>query len=462
MWTRMDLLLRAGQGFGALALAGLLARPARAGGLAAKAPHFAPRAKRVLHVFANGGPSHLDTFDPKPALARFEGKSLPVENLPTERRTGAAFPSPFRFARHGASGLELSELFPQLARHADRLCLLRGCHADVPNHEPSLLLMNTGEARLVRPSVGSWVTWGLGTENEDLPAFVVLCPGGDPIQEGQNWQAGFLPGIFRGTRVDPQRGRPGEALAHLRQEAMSRRDEREALDLAQALNRAHAAPRRDPALDARMDALELAWRMQTAAPEAFDWTREPAATQARYGSSGVGRALLIARRLLERGVRFVQVWHGAGQPWDSHDDLKEQHERLAREVDAPLAATLDDLRASGLLQETVVLFNGEFGRSPTVELPQPGANAGKVNGRDHNHHGFTTLLCGGGVKGGRVHGATDELGWRAVEGRVHVHDLHATLLHLLGLDHERLTFRWAGRDMRLTDVHGVVVRDILA
>lgn len=473
MWTdgesfsRRDLLLRAGQGLGALALAHLLdAPPASAGQgspLVARAPHFAPRARRVLHVFANGGPSHVDTFDPKPALERYAGKSLPVPNLPTERRTGAAFPSPFRFARHGRSGLEVSELFPHVARHADRLCVLRGCHADVPNHEPSLLLMNTGEARLVRPSVGSWVTWGLGTENEDLPAFVVLCPGGDPIQEGQNWQAGFLPGIFRGTRVDPTRGRPDEVVADLRAELMGRDEQRAALDLAQRLNRAHAASRPgDEALEARIAALELAFRMQTAAPEAFDWTREPPATQARYGTSPVGRALLIARRLLERGVRFVQVWHGAGQPWDSHDDLQEQHARLAGEVDLPLAAVLDDLAASGLLDETVVLWGGEFGRTPTVELPQPGANAGKVNGRDHNHHGFTTWLAGGGVRGGHVHGATDELGFQAVEGKVHVHDLHATLLHLLGFDHERLTFRWAGRDMRLTDVHGRVVTEVLA
>ena len=431
--------------------------------LAPHAPHFAPRARRVLHVFANGGPSQVDTFDPKPALERWAGKTVPGGNLPTERKTGAAFPSPFPFSRHGRSGLEVSALFPRLARHADRLCVLRGCHADVPNHEPSLLLMNTGEARLVRPSVGSWVTWGLGTENEDLPAFVVLCPGGDPIQEGQNWQAGFLPGIFRGARVDPSRGRPDEVVADLRARVMSQADQRAALDLAQALNRAHAAGRPDdPALAARIDALELAFRMQSTAPEAFDWTREPEATIARYGPAPVGRALLVARRLLERGVRYVQVWHGAGQPWDNHDDLAQEHARLAGEVDPPLAALLDDLAASGLLDETVVLWGGEFGRTPTVELPQPGANAGKLNGRDHDHHGFSVWLAGGGVRGGHVHGATDELGFRAVEGRVHVHDLHATLLHLLGFDHERLTYRWAGRDMRLTDVHGRVVREILA
>lgn len=465
--SRRQLLGRCGTGFGALALGDLLARAARADDpvrpLAPKLPPLPARAKRVIHVFANGGPSHVDTFDPKPALARYAGQPIPGETPATERKTGAAFPSPFRFQKHGQSGLEVSELFPRLAEQADELCVIRSMRADVPNHEPSLLLMNTGEARLVRPSMGSWITYGLGSENENLPAFVVLCPGGYPIQESQNWQAGFLPGVFQGTYLDPEKKKLSELIENVESPAVARPEQRRELDLLALLNAKHQATRAEDAqIEARIQSFELAFRMQLEAPEVLDVSREPEHVLDLYGPGVQARQLLMARRLLERGVRFVQVWSGAGQPWDNHDDLESEHKKLAGACDQPLAALLVDLRQRGMLDDTLVIWGGEFGRTPTVELPTPGANAGKVNGRDHNHYGFTVWLAGGGVKRGHVHGATDELGFRAVESPVHVHDLHATILWLLGFDHEKFTYRHAGRDFRLTDVSGKVVRELLA
>ena len=464
--TRRELLGRCGMGLGALALPGLLARSLFADDvnpLAPKKPHFPGRAKRVIHFFCNGGPSHVDTFDPKPLLERYAGKSLPTPNLPTERKTGAGFPSPFKFERHGKSGVEVSELFPHVAREIDSVCVIRSMQADVPNHEPSLLLMNCGEARLIRPSMGSWVTYGLGSENQNLPAFVVMCPGGYPIQESQNWQSGFLPGVYQGTHLDTNETAIEKLIENVKNGALSRDEQKDELDLLAKLNARHQERRReDAAVEARVRSFELAFRMQTEAPDVFDISREPEKVRERYGPGVQGRQLLMARRLLERGVRFVQLWHGAGQPWDAHDDLADNHRKLAGESDQALGALLADLRERGMLDDTLVIWGGEFGRTPTVELPSPGNNAGKVNGRDHNHHGFTMWLAGGGVKGGHVHGATDELGFKAVDKPVHVHDLHATILHLLGFDHEKLTYRHAGRDFRLTDVYGKVVREILA
>jgi hypothetical protein len=384
-------------------------------------------------------------------------------NLPTERRTGAAMGSPFTFRKRGQSGLEISELFDRLGDCADDLCVIRSMHADVPNHEPSLLLMNCGNATLPRPSVGSWVLYGLGTENQNLPGFLVMCPGGYPIQESQNWQAGFLPGIYQGTYVDSQHEDIEKLIAHIRSKSATPRAQRAQLDLLRALNDTHLHARQDEAeLEARIQSFELAYRMQSDAADAFDVSREPEHIRAMYGPGVHARQLLITRRLLERGVRFVQLWHGAGQPWDNHDDLESGHRNLAGQCDQGLAAFLKDLKQRGLLDDTLVVWGGEFGRTPVVELPTPGANAGKMNGRDHNHYGFSMWLAGGGVKGGYAHGATDEFGYKAVEKPVHVHDLHATILHLLGFDHERLTFRYAGRDFRLTDVEGQVVREILA
>jgi hypothetical protein len=467
--SRRDFLGRCG--FGALAVGGLLrdagllhAAPAidPLNPLAPRSPQFPAKAKRIIHIFANGGPSHVDTFDPKPELQKYAGKMLPRPNLGTERKTGAAFPSPFKFKHHGESGIEVSELFPHVAQHIDDICVIRSMHADVPNHEPSLLLMNCGEARLIRPSMGSWLTYGLGTENQNLPGFIAMCPGGYPIQESQNWQAGFLPGVYQGTYIDTKHTEVEKLIENVRNSVTSRADQRRQLNLLQLINRRHSAERQqDPQLESRLQSFELAYRMQTEAADAFDVSREPQHIRDLYGPGTQARQLMIARKLVEKGVRFVQVWSGAGQPWDNHDDIEVNHRRLAKDCDQGIGALLTDLKQRGLLDETLVIWGGEFGRTPTVELPAKGSNAGKVNGRDHNHWGFTYWLCGGGVKGGQVYGATDEFGFQAVEDKVHVHDLHATILHLMGFDHEKFTYRYAGRDFRLTDVHGKVVWDLI-
>jgi hypothetical protein len=471
--TRRDLLCRSGTGFGALALAGLMSQLGLAGSASAapattlnpltpKKPHFPGKAKRVLHLFMNGGPSHVDTFDPKPLLAQHAGKELP-KNLKTERKTGAAFPSPFKFQKFGQSGIEVSELFPNVASCIDDICVIRSMHADVPNHEPSLMLMNCGEARLIRPSLGSWVTYGLGSENQNLPGFIAMCPGGYPIQETQNWQNAFLPGAYQGTYIDTRHTDVEKLIEHVRNNFTTTAEQRQQLDLLQKLNAKHLEKRQqEAALEARIQSFELAYRMQLEAADVFDLSRESQKLRDQYGPGVQGRQLLIARRLLERGVRFVQIWHGPGQPWDNHDDIEVNHRRLAKESDQAIGALLKDLKQRGMLDDTLVIWGGEFGRTPTVELPQAGANAGKINGRDHNHWGFSMWLAGGGVKGGMTYGATDDFGFQAVENKVHVHDLHATILHLLGFDHEKLTYRHAGRDFRLTDVHGHVVEEILA
>src|SRR3954463_16366416 len=428
--TRRQMLQRCGMGIGALALGNLLTQAgfAQAAGdavnpLAVKNPHFPGKAKRVIHLFMNGGPSQVDTFDPKPMLAKYAGQNLPTPNLKTERRTGAAMPSPYKFARHGQSGIEVSEIFPNVAKCVDDLCVIRSMQADVPNHEPSLLLMNCGEARQIRPSMGSWLTYGLGSENQNLPGFISMCPGGYPIQESQNWQAGFLPGVYQGTYIDTQHTEIEKLVEYVKNNYTSLPEQRQQLDLLQALNERHLAKRKEDAqLEARIQSFELAYRMQMDATDAFDITREPESIRKMYGEGTQARQILIARRLIERGVRFVQVWTGAGQPWDNHDDIEVNHRRLAKDCDQAIAALLTDLKQRGLLDETLVIWGGEFGRTPTVELPQPGANQGKVNGRDHNHYGFTVWLAGGGVKGGYVHGATDEFGFAAIENKVHIHD----------------------------------------
>lgn len=469
--SRRELLARTGMGLGAVALTQLLGSTgsapsaARAGEtlmpLAPRQPHFPGKAKHVIHIFLNGGCSHIDTFDPKPALEKYAGREIP-NTLKTERKTGAALPSPFKFQKYGQSGIEVSEIFANVGEVIDEFTVLRSLHADVPNHEPSLMLMNCGDARLVRPSMGSWVTYGLGTENQNLPAFIAMCPGGYPIQESQNWQSGFLPGVYQGTYIDSQHTDIEKLVANVRNHHVGEAEQRRQLDLLQQLNRRHLDQRVfDPQLEARVHSFELAYRMQHEAAEAFDVSREPQHVLDAYGEGHQARQILIARRLVERGVRYVQLWHGNGQPWDNHDDLEVNHRRLAGQIDKAIAALIRDLKSSGLLEETLVMIAGEFGRTPTVELAGSN-NAGKVNGRDHNHYGFTMLLAGGGVKQGFVHGATDEFGFQAVENKVHIHDLHATILHLLGFDHEQFTYRYAGRDFRLTDVHGRVVHDVIA
>ncbi len=472
--TRREALCRAGTGMGMLGLlgllddAGMLAGQAQASDpagarstlnpLAPRPPHFPAKVKHVVHIYLNGGPSQVDTFDPKPLLKRYEGKTLPTGNLTTERKTGAALPSPFRFQKYGQSGIEVSELFARTAAHIDDMCIIRSMHANTPNHEQSMRLMNCGDERLSRPSMGAWVTYGLGAENQNLPGFIAMCPG-LPVADVSNWRSAFLPGVFQGTYIDTRRTKVEELVENIQNGSVVRGDQRKQLDALLELNRIHQRSRsEDDALEARISSFELAFRMQTAAAEAFDVSREPERVLEDYGPGVQARQLLIARRLLERGVRFVQLYHGDVQPWDSHDHIAENHRSLAKDCDQAIAAFLYDLKRLGLFEETLVVCGGEFGRTPAVEMVngQPGM------GRDHNHWGFSVWLAGGGVKGGVVHGATDEFGYRAVEKPVHVHDLHATILHLLGFDHTRLTYRYAGRDFRLTDVEGEVVRDILA
>ena len=454
-------------GIGSCAFASLLAGEQAHGSydpaapLAPKVPPLPARAKRVIHIFMNGGPSQVDTFDPKPALTRYGGQKLPV-HLRTERETGAAFPSPFEFRKHGQSGIEVSEIFPKVAEHADDLCVIRSMHTNMPNHGPSLMMMNTGSIQQSRPCFGSWLTYGLGTENRNLPGFVVLCPGGYPVFGARNWRSAFLPGSFQGTHIDTRHQAPEKLIANVRSGFANEVSQRRQLDLLQRLNRVHASDRPgDALLEARAQSFELAFRMQMEATDVFDVGREPESVRNMYGDTVHGRQMLIARRLLEKGVRVVQVWHGAGQPWDSHSEIEANHRRLAGECDAPIAALLSDLKQRGMLDDTLVIWGGEFGRTPVVELTSFGSNHGK-NGRDHNSYGFSMWLAGGGVKGGYVHGATDDFGFQAVEKKVHVHDLHATLLYLLGFDHEQFTFRYSGRDFRFTDVHGRVVHDLIS
>lgn len=453
-FTRRQLLQRSGLGIGLLGLGVLEAESASA--LAPRNPHFAPKAKRVVHLFMNGGASQVDTFDPKPLLDKYHGKPLSTPNLRTERKTAGAMRSPFAFKKYGKAGIEVSDLFQLTAAHVDDMCVIRSMHAEVPNHEPSLMLMNCGDGRLPRPSMGAWINYGLGSENQNLPGFIAMCPGGYPIVATQNWRSAFLPGAYQGTYVDTQHTDVQKLIENIRNNSMTPDEQRQQLDLVGKLNQLHRERRdADPLLEARIQSFELAYRMQMEATDAFDINREPQKIRDSYGSGTHGRQLLITRRLLERGVRFVQVWSGAGQPWDNHDGLEKQHKDLAYQWDRPIAAFMHDLKARGMFDETIILWGGEFGRTPVAELPG-------LSGRDHNHYGFSMWLAGGGVKGGQVIGATDDFGFQAVEEKVHVHDLHATILHLLGFDHEKLTYRYAGRDFRLTDVSGKVVAKVLS
>ena len=467
--SRRQALSQAGFGMGSLALAGMLSEmgltqasaSASLSPLAPRGPTLPGTAKRVIHLFMNGGPSQMDTFDPKPKLNQFHGKSLPgKEELGKDKRlSGAALGSPFAFKKHGQSGIEISELFPQVAKHADDLCVIRSMFSDVPNHESALMMMNTGNLTLPRPSVGSWVLYGLGSENQSLPGFVVLCPGGLPVSQSANWRSAFLPGVYQGTHVDAKKATdPDQLIADLRNDFILPGQQRKQLGYIQRLNEMHREQRSgDSQLEARIQSLELAFRMQTEATDAFDVNKEPESVRQMYGDTLHGKQLLMARRLAERGVRYVQVWHGAGQPWDSHNSIEESHRRLAGECDQAIGALLQDLKNRGMLQDTLVIWGGEFGRTPTAQMPL----TPKV-GRDHHSDGFSIWMAGGGVRGGHVHGATDEIGLSVARDKVHVHDLHATILHLLGFNHEALTYRYAGRDFRLTDVFGDVVQQILA
>ena len=462
-FSRRELLQRMGTGLGSLGLAGILAQegllaetPAAAPAsnpLAEKAAHFAPRAKHIIHLFMNGGPSQVDTFDPKPALAKYNGQRPPSADVKTERKTGGLMMSPFKFQKRGQSGIEVSEIFPQIGGCIDDICVIRSMYTNVPNHEPSLLMMNCGETQPTRPSMGSWLLYGLGTENQNLPGFVVLCPG-KPVVGPALWSNSFLPGIYQGAQINNANLDPSRVIAHINNTQLTRGAQREQLDLLKQMNELHLQRRggQDNPLEARIQSLEMAFRMQSEAQEVFDLDRESKTTREAYGTGEFAKACLASRRLVERGVRMVQVYYGNGQPWDDHENIAD-HAQKAKMVDQPIAALINDLKARGLFDDTLILWGGEFGRTPASE---------GAKGRDHNNHGFTVWLAGGGVKGGITYGATDEFGFAAVENKVHVHDLHATLLHLLGIDHEKLTFRYSGRDFRLTDVSGRVVKEILA
>jgi len=452
---RRNFLQTVGAGFGMYGLAGVLEA---ANPLAVKAPHFPAKAKRIIYLFLNGGPSQVDTFDPKPMLAKYHGKPMPAGNLKTERKTGNLMRSPFSFNRCGKSGIEVSEIFPKVGKVIDEFCVIRSMYTDRPNHEPSLLMLNSGDKLPGRPSMGSWLTYGLGSENQNLPGYVVLCPG-LPVLGHQNWAANFLPAVYQGTYVPLGEKDPKKLISHIRNSSLTPSQQRRELDLLEQLNR-HQMQRegQDPQLEATIQAAEIAFRMQAEAPDAFDITKEPDVVRARYGDGDFGRGCLIARRLIERGVRMVQVYHGNFQPWDNHDDI-EIHRPLAEQSDGAIAALIQDLRASGLLDETIVMVGGEFGRTPAVEV---GGLVKVQNGRDHNNHGFSYLIAGGGFQGGTVYGATDDFGFAAVEKKVHIHDLHATVLNQMGLDHTKLTYRHSGRDYRLTDVAGNVVKDIVS
>ena len=460
--TRRESLHRMGTGVGLLGLAGILAQdgtlatasdPISASPLSPKAGHFAPRAKHIIHLFMNGGPSQVDTFDPKPALEKYNGQRPPSADLKTERQTGGLLMSPFKFQKYGESGIEVSDIFPHIGSCIDEICVIRSMHTNIPNHEPSLLMMNSGETQPTRPAMGSWLLYGLGTENQNLPGFVVLCPG-KPVVGPQLWSNSFLPGIFQGTHINNSNMDPANVIRHIKNAWISRNSQREQLDLLKRMNELHLERRggRDNPLEARIESLEMAFRMQTEAQQVFDLKQETKETQDAYGSGQFANACLAARRLVESGVRMVQVYYGDGQPWDDHGDIK-AHADKAKDVDQPIAALINELKARDLLKDTLIIWGGEFGRTPVAE---------NGNGRDHNHHGFSMWLAGGGVKGGMTYGATDEFGFAAVENKVHVHDLHATILHLMGLDHEKLTFRYSGRDFRLTDVEGRVIDDLLA
>ncbi len=457
--SRRQFLNRFGMGFGALSLAGMMAdlgtpeaMAASSGPLAVKQPHFPAKAKQVVHIFAQGAPSHIDTWDPKPALERYADQPLPGSN-------GVGLPSPFSFEKKGKSGVEVSEVFPRLGEHVDSMAVIRSMWTDIPSHEFASILMNTGSGRRTMPSLGSWVTYGLGSLNQNMPGFISLRPGGVPPGGAQNWQSAFIPGIFQGTSINTQFTSIDKLIENIKSQFTSLPEQRQQLDLLHQLNDLHSRTmQKDANLEARLQAFELAYQMQIEATDAFDISKEPQNIRDMYGNTAQGRQLLITRRLIEKGVRFVQAWAGG---WDHHSNLERALRDRAREIDQPLAAFMTDLKQRGLMDSTLVMWGGEFGRTASRQLPNANS-AFEIPGRDHNNRAFSTWIAGGGVKGGTVYGATDEFGAASVENKVHVHDLHATVLALLGFDHEKLTYRYNGRDFRLTDVHGHVVKDIIA
>jgi hypothetical protein len=461
--SRREALKTFASGFGILGLATVLGQNAfgASNPLAVQVPQFPARAKNIIFLFMAGGPSHVDLFDPKPRLLQDNGKPLPFEKPKLERtKTGNLLGSPWKFAKYGQSGMEISELLPHIATCADDICVIRSMLADNINHNGACLQMNTGEQSFSRPSLGSWLLYGLGSENQNLPGFVVLSPA-QPAQGAPLWSSSFLPAAYQGTLVSNL----DDPIANLANTAFSPKQQRRQLDYLKELNNLHLQGREeDSRLSARIESFELAYRMQSEAPEAFGIAGETEATKSLYGLDSkdteiFGKQCLMARRLVERGVRCVQVYHtqtakgSSCQLWDQHGGLKENLPYNCLSTDKPIAGLLKDLKARGLLDETIVLWGGEFGRTPTAEGD---------NGREHHPFGFTMWMAGGGIKPGLTYGATDEFGWHATENKVHIHDLHATILHQMGINHENLTYRYAGRDYRLTDVYGNVIHDILA
>lgn len=452
--SRRQALARLGGGLGSIALASAVQATEPAAVVApGKKPHHRPRAKRVIQLFMNGGPFQGDFFDPKPNLNKYAGQRPAEVQLRTENVTGGLLPTPTPFRHAGKSGLEVSELLPHFSEMMDEVCVLRSMYTDNPNHGPALFMMNSGTMTPTRPSMGAWMLYGLGSINQNLPGYVVLCPG-RPVRFSELWASSFLPGEYQGTYINHANLDPTRMIPFLRQQGRTPETQERQLALLKTL--AGEQARQDggeSALDARIRAMETAFRMQFAATDAFDIRLEPQAVREEYGSTPFANGCLMARRLAERDVRVIQVYYGDGQPWDTHANHNEAVKGLAKDIDRPMAALLRDLKRRGMLEDTLVLWGGEFGRTPTTE---------GSNGRDHNHFGFTMWAAGGGIKAGTTYGASDDFGFQAAQDKMHIHDLHATILHLMGIDHERLTYRYAGRDFRLTDVAGRVVTDIFA
>ena len=454
MITRRKAVQMMGAGFGLVGLADGLRAASGQG------THFAPKAKQVIFLYLNGGLSHLDSFDPKPELIKHDGEPMPGPKIKTDRASGGLMKSPFEFRKYGQSGIEVSDIFPNIGESIDDFLVVRSMYSESINHLPSMLMMNTGEAQRggARPSFGSWVTYGLGTENENLPGYVVLCPG-FPVGGTRLWSASFLPTVHQGALIRNNAETADKLIQDIANKTYSRDQQQRQLDLLSKLDSSFLdRVGYDPKLESNIEAMETAFRMQTEAPGIFDLSQEPEHVRARYGDGDFGHGCLMALRLIEAGVRVVQVYYGDGQPWDSHDDILSQKHH-ARNSDGPIAALVGDLKQRGLFDETLIIVGSEFGRTPMIQ------NSGteKVGrGRDHNPPGYSILLAGGGIKGGQTYGATDDFGYKAVDKPVNPHDLHATSLHLLGLDHTKLTYRYSGRDFRLTDVHGNIIQDWLA
>lgn len=469
---RRDALRQLGAGFGTLGLASVLAQSHTGSGvaradmvsnsdspLAQRAPHFAPKAKHVIQLFMPGGPSQVDTFDYKPEIAKHAGQRPESVDRKSLRNTKMGLmPSPYSFRQHGQCGRWVSEIFPHVAEMVDDLCFIHSMHTDTPEHASAMMMMNVGHLQPTRPSMGSWLTYGLGTENQDLPGFIAMSPRAQPRNKLANWGNAFLPGAYTGTYVNIHEMKPDHIMQDLKNNWLPKVDQRHQADLLTRLNQLDLQRQQhDPQLEASIQTMEMAFRMQFAVPDAFDTSKESKETLEMYGDSEYAKGCLLARRLVERGVRMVQLSlsiDGYDIAWDTgHENIVDGHRRLALACDQGIAALIKDLKQRGLFEETLVVWGGEFGRAPTSEGQK---------GRDHDHYGFTTWMAGGGVKGGISYGSTDEFGLTAVEDRVHVHDLHATILHLMGLDHERLTYRYSGRDYRLTDVHGKVIGEIFS